>query len=100
MFHWGKSLGGAFALYAFSFQCHLVFIPVYNSIAQRTVRKMDAVIVGGYVLCLVLYLSVGILGYLAFGNKVDPDILAFNLPATWDTTLARISLAIKSLVSY
>jgi len=96
---WGY-LGAAFALYSFSFQCHLVFIPVYNSIQQRTVQKMDVVILGGFSLCLTLYLAVGILGYLAFGNQVDPDILAFNLPSTVDTTLARIALALKSLVSY
>merc|ERR1712070_1099214 len=73
----------AFGLYAFSFQCHLIFIPVYWTLRSRSVRTMGCVIVSAYTLCFAVYLACGILGYFAYGNAVNTasgDILADNLP--------------------
>jgi len=96
-----RAYGTAFSTYCFGLQCHLVFIPVYYSIRRSSVPRMDLVIIFAYTLCFLLYASVGILGYCAFGQDVSSDFLADpRVPNNFWTSTARIGLAIKSFVSY
>jgi len=98
--NWGTSLGTAFALYTFSLQCHMVFIPVVQKLRNQTPMRIDGVAVTGVFSCALLYAIVGILGYLNYGEDVNEDVLAFNLPDTVDVQVARIAIALKNLVSY
>lgn len=54
----------AVPLIAFALQCHLVFVPVYRSLKNRTVRKMDWVSAATFGTCMTIYVPVGILGFL------------------------------------
>lgn len=93
----------AFGLYAFCFQCHLIFIPVYWTLRSRSVRTMDYVTVSAYTLCFAVYSVCGLLGYFAYGNAVNTpsgDILANNLPDNAYSNAARVCLALKTFVSY
>jgi len=94
------NLGAAFALYTFSLQCHHVFIPVVSKLKNRTQARVDGVGALGLILCTILYGSLGVLGYLAYGSDVNADIIAFNLPDTVDVQVARVCLALKCIVSY
>jgi len=98
--HWGTCLGSAFALYTFSLQCHLIFIPVVKQLRNQTQARMDGVAITGLLSCALLHAVVGVLGYLNSGALVNPDILAFNLPNSIDVKIARIAIALKCLLSY
>jgi len=97
---WGTSLGSAVALYTFSLQCHMVFIPAVSKLRNRTQARVDGAAVTGIFTCVMFYLIMGILGYLNYGSSVKPDIVAFNLPDTIDVQIARAALAVKSLMAY
>jgi len=97
---WGRSLGSAFALYTFALQCHLIFIPVTRNLENKTQARMDGVAITGVFTCVFLYTVVGALGYLKYGAHVNPDILAYNLPNTIDVKIARLAIALKSVVAY
>lgn len=110
MWNFNGSVFSAIATYAFSLQCHLIFIPVYWAMENRGIRKQNGVTAFAYTLCVLLYGTVGVLGYLAFGNApctdnmkctgIQSDVLAYNLPRNAGSSIARICLALKSVVSY
>ena len=63
-FNWSFDIFKAVPLIAFALQCHLVFVPVYRSLKNRTVKKMDAVSAATFGTCMSIYVPVGIMGLL------------------------------------
>jgi amino acid permease len=57
-----QKIGTAFSMYTFSMQCNLVFIPVYHTLNNKSVKKMTGVIAIAYSLCFALYTTVGVMG--------------------------------------
>jgi amino acid permease len=98
--NWGPSLGSAVALYTFSLQCHMVFIPAVSKLRYKTQARVDGAAFIGIFTSVMFYLAMGILGYLNYGASVKPDIVAYNLPDTVDVQIARLALAVKSLMAY
>ncbi|KAA0157308.1 hypothetical protein FNF27_05035 [Cafeteria roenbergensis] len=90
----------ALPVLAFALQCHLVYVPVFQSLKDKSLRNMDMVSVATYVLCCLLYLPTGIMGYLQFGLTTCSDIVAKNLPSAGDTDVARGSIALTAMLSF
>jgi len=90
----------ALPVLAFALQCHLVYVPVYQSLRDKSLRTMDLVSVATYVLCFLLYVPTGLLGYMQFGRSTCSDIVAKNLPSTPDTDVARGAIALTAMLSY
>jgi len=55
---------------------------------------MTAIIVTANILCCIGYTIIGLLGYTAYGNEVEADILN-NLPTDWLIQSARVVMALS-----
>lgn len=100
-FRWSMKLFASVPLIAFALQCHLVFVPVYHSLAKHggTPNLMDWVSAATFLVCLGLYLPTGALGYMHFGNATNGDVLT-NMGFAIDTNIARACIALTGIFSY
>ncbi|KAK7292943.1 hypothetical protein RJT34_15801 [Clitoria ternatea] len=107
-----ENISVSIGLYSFGFAGHAVFPNVYS--AMKEPSKFPYVIYICFGFCLLMYLSVGAVGYLTFGDKVSSQF-TLNMPkelyasdiATWTTvvtplakyalTLLPIALSIEEL---
>ncbi|TKY66005.1 Vacuolar amino acid transporter 1 [Spatholobus suberectus] len=101
-------------LYSFCFAGHAVFPNIYSSMKEPS--KFPSVLYISFSFCLVMYMGVGIMGYLTFGDSVASQF-TLNMPkelyaseiATWTTvvtpvakyalTLMPIALSIEELAT-
>ncbi|KAG9459265.1 hypothetical protein H6P81_003773 [Aristolochia fimbriata] len=72
-----KGIPTAFSLYAFCFCAHPVLPSIYAS--TNNAKRFSTVLIICFVLCTCTYGSMGVLGYLMYGQGVKPEI-TLNLP--------------------
>ena len=89
----------AVPIICFALQCHLVYVPVFAGLSSRSLRRMDWVTVATFVVCLALYLPVGVLGYLMYGADTKDDI-SENLPEGIDTYVVHACLSATAIFSF
>lgn len=58
-----------------AYVCHFNVQPIYNELEDRSPQKMNQVGRITTVLCIVIYASTAVSGYLLFGNDTESDIL-------------------------
>lgn len=58
-----------------AYVCHFKVQPIYNELEDRSPQKMNRVGRITTVLCIVVYTSTAISGYLLFGNDTEADVL-------------------------
>ncbi|KAI3766232.1 hypothetical protein L2E82_16284 [Cichorium intybus] len=64
-----------------AFVCHFNLQPIYNELEGRSPQKMNKVGRMTTVLCILVYCSTAISGYLLFGNDTESDVLTnFDKP--------------------
>ncbi|MFS7950810.1 putative amino acid transporter, transmembrane domain-containing protein [Helianthus anomalus] len=64
-----------------AYVCHFNVQPIYNELEDRSPKKMNKVGRLTTVLCVMIYASTAIAGYLLFGNDTESDILTnFDKP--------------------
>ena len=68
-------------------------------VKDYTPEKMNLIILGAVVVCVVLYTIVGFLGYEAFGSTVKSNILE-SYPNDPAMTVARVAISLLVAVSY
>uniref|UniRef100_A0A7S0MU95 Amino acid transporter transmembrane domain-containing protein n=1 Tax=Pyramimonas obovata TaxID=1411642 RepID=A0A7S0MU95_9CHLO len=61
---------------------------------DERLNGMTAIIVTANILCCIGYTIIGLLGYTAYGNEVEADILN-NLPTDWLIQSARVVMALS-----
>ncbi|KAL2336589.1 hypothetical protein Fmac_011035 [Flemingia macrophylla] len=109
-----KNISVSVGLYSFCFAGHAIFPNIYSSMKEPS--KFPLVLYVCFVFCLLMYVSVGIVGYLTFGDLVASQF-TLNMPkelyaseiATWTTvvtpmakyalTLLPIALSIEELTT-
>eukprot|EP00444_Apocalathium_aciculiferum_P002153 CAMPEP_0183395692 /NCGR_PEP_ID=MMETSP0370-20130417/9500_1 /TAXON_ID=268820 /ORGANISM="Peridinium aciculiferum, Strain PAER-2" /LENGTH=560 /DNA_ID=CAMNT_0025576357 /DNA_START=71 /DNA_END=1753 /DNA_ORIENTATION=- len=63
------------SLAIFAFCCQPNVPAVYMELERKSFRRMEIVSVGAMVLCLIVYLMMGITGFLAFGEQTAGNVL-------------------------
>ncbi|WOK95072.1 hypothetical protein Cni_G03779 [Canna indica] len=58
-----------------AYVCHFNVQPIYNELKGRTPRKMYLVSRITTALCIAIYASTAVSGYLLFGDDTEPDVL-------------------------
>lgn len=77
-----------------AYVCHFNVQPIYNELKGRSPRKMDKVGRITTVLCVVIYFTTAVSGYLLFGDDTESDVLT-----NFDRDLGiRFSLALNYVV--
>ncbi|XP_068653603.1 amino acid transporter AVT1I-like [Aristolochia californica] len=72
-----KGIPTVFSLYAFCFCGHPVFPSIYAS--TKDGKRFPTVLIMCFILCTLAYGSMGVLGYLMYGQDVKPEV-TLNLP--------------------
>ncbi|KAK1436790.1 hypothetical protein QVD17_02573 [Tagetes erecta] len=64
-----------------AYVCHFNVQPIYNELEDRSPQKMNKVGRLTTVLCVMIYASTAVAGYLLFGNDTESDVLTnFDKP--------------------
>ncbi|KVH99066.1 amino acid transporter AVT6E-like [Cynara cardunculus var. scolymus] len=64
-----------------AYVCHFNVQPIYNELEDRSPEKMNTVGRWTTVICVLIYWSTAIAGYLLFGKDTEPDVLTnFDKP--------------------
>ncbi|WJX81856.1 hypothetical protein P8452_64688 [Trifolium repens] len=102
-----ENISVSIGLFGFGFAGHAVFPNIYSSMKEPS--KFPLVLFISFAFCLVMYLSVGIVGYIMFGEKAESQF-TLNMPkelyaskiATWTTVvtpLAKYALTLLPIAS-
>ncbi|CAL5192118.1 unnamed protein product [Lathyrus oleraceus] len=102
-----ENISVSIGLFGYGFAGHAVFPNVYSSMKDQS--KFPLVLYISVVFSLVMYFSVGVVGYLLFGDKVESQF-TLNMPkelyaskiAIWTTVvtpLAKYALTLLPIVS-
>ncbi|RDX68014.1 Amino acid transporter AVT6E, partial [Mucuna pruriens] len=77
-----------------AYVCHFNVQPIYNELEQRSPQKMNRIGRITTVLCILVYASTAVSGYLLFGKDTESDVLT-----NFDKDLGiRFSLALNYIV--
>eukprot|EP00887_Chlorella_sp_A99_P005579 scaffold1.g5579.t1 len=84
---------------AFAFGFLLILLEIQDTIKEppRAVLSMRRAINAGLGVSVGFYLAVAVLGYLAFGNAVQPDIIVSFSGPTWAVVLAQVFVLLHML---
>ncbi|WCJ27202.1 Transmembrane amino acid transporter family protein [Euphorbia peplus] len=88
-----RGMPTALSLYSFCFCGHVVFPTIYTSMKKR--NQFSYVLVISFFLCILIYASTAILGYLMFGQNLKSQI-TLNLPTSKISSKIAIYTALVS----
>ncbi|CAL1373178.1 unnamed protein product [Linum trigynum] len=110
--NWG-SLPVAIGLYGYCYQGHAVFPNIYSSMARP--NQYPAVLIACFIVCTVMYVGVGMMGYTMFGEATQSQF-TLNMPshllaskiAVWTTvvnpftkyalTMTPVAMSLEELI--
>jgi amino acid permease len=84
---------------ALAYTCQMSTPTLWNEMERPTRARMSIVYASALGTGMVLYLLVGVFGYVTFGDRVQPNILS-SYPMTPALSLARIGLSFVVLFSF
>ena len=84
----------------FAFQCHLSIVPIYKAIKDPTPKLAAGVSAVGLINCTVLYILVGLFGYLTFLCLTQSDILLNYDDSNIAVIICRGGMGLVSCFAY
>jgi amino acid permease len=98
-FKFNISLLKMLSITTFAYTAHVQALSVANEVTVYSQPKMDMIIGTGIFLCGIVYVAVGLLGYIAFGDDVEGNVI-LAYPPTILVDLARIAMCGLVAISY
>lgn len=93
-----------FPIFSMAMSCQTSLFEIFDSSNSQedleSVRRDNSIIMNAVYLCLFVYMTVGILGYLAFHDQILCGNLLLSLTPSISTTLAKIGFLITLLLSF
>ncbi|CAE7562521.1 AVT6 [Symbiodinium natans] len=86
-------------VFIFSFTCHQNLFPVASELKDRSLERLDKVLVCAVNTGLVIFATAGLSGYLTFGQEVHANFLE-NLPANGFTLLGKCLVLLAVIFTY
>lgn len=97
-----SSLQGVFSTFliiVFAYTGHQNMFSIINEAANNSLASMTRLINFAVFCSSVLFILVGLTGYLTFGDKVDGNVILLY-PASWYSTIGRISIVFMVIFSF
>jgi len=85
-------------IFVFAFTCHQNLFAIFNEL-EGDRKKVDMVVVTSNITAFIVYMIIGICGYLTYGQIIRDNIL-LNFPKTVVSVISRISITILVSFSY
>lgn len=100
--YWPSSTTAVFSTFSiivFAFTGHQNMFSIINEARDKSIGKLVSLINFAIVLAALLFIIVGLTGYLTFGANVSGNIILMY-PANWATTLGRFCIVFMVLFSF
>ncbi|KAK9064704.1 hypothetical protein SSX86_016086 [Deinandra increscens subsp. villosa] len=93
-----KGIPSALSLYVFCYGAHPLFPTLYTLMRRK--RQFSKVLLFSFGLCTMIYASMGVVGYLMFGVKVNSQV-TLNLPTSKTSSkVAIFTTLVSPIVKY
>ena len=89
-----------FPVFVFAFTCAQNMLPVYNELFNNVEGRVNTAIGSSIGTGGIVYLIVGVLGYISFGNNVGDNIIAMYPSTSLFVCFGRVSIIILTIFSY
>lgn len=94
-----KSVVSSTPIIVFAFTCAQNMFSAINELGEKTMRSIVRVSTACVSVSVLVYITVGLTGYLSFGNNVTDNIISMYAQSVW-STLGRLAIVILVLFSY
>ncbi|KAF5316609.1 hypothetical protein D9619_006400 [Psilocybe cf. subviscida] len=100
LIHFTPNFVSTFPVQVFAFTCAQNLFPIYNELKSNTQSRMNIVIGGSIGSATLTYEVIAVFGYLTFGNKVGPNIIAMYPSTSLFIAVGQLAIVILVLFSY
>ncbi|KAG9089407.1 hypothetical protein FRC07_012340, partial [Ceratobasidium sp. 392] len=100
LIHIDKSFVSTFPVQVFAFTCAQNLFPLYNELRSNTQARMNLVIFSSIFSATATYEVIALFGYLTFGSKVGPNIIAMYPSTTLFIAIGQFAIVIMVMFSY
>ncbi len=88
-----------FGVVVFSFACHSGFFPIVSGVPKKNQTRITSSILSSAVTCGVIYLLIGIFGYLTFTSATLSDVMR-NYPDTTFLLFFRVMVTLSIVFTF
>ncbi|KAH3666686.1 hypothetical protein WICMUC_005503 [Wickerhamomyces mucosus] len=89
----------SFPIFVFAYTCHQNMFSLANELEDKSNENINRVISRSIGVAMLLYILVGITGYLSFGDNVEPNVIV-GYSHSISSTIGRIAIVILVMLSY
>lgn len=100
LIHFTPSFVSNFPVQVFAFTCAQNLFPIYNELKNNSQARMNIVVGGSIGTATLTYEIIAVFGYLTFGSKVGPNIIAMYPSTTVFVAVGQLAIVILVLFSY
>ncbi|KAL0482446.1 sodium-coupled neutral amino acid transporter [Acrasis kona] len=95
-----SSILAAFPVVAFSLTSHVTLLPMIEQMRSPTVKKVSAVGAASVLVCISMYLSMAVSGYVLFAENTQDNILNSFDPSDTLIVFAKLCVLVVVILSY
>ncbi|CAE6527006.1 unnamed protein product [Rhizoctonia solani] len=100
LIHFDKSFVSTFPIQVFAYTCAQNLFPLYNELKSNTQARMNIVIFTSIFSATATYEIIAVFGYLTFGSKVGPNIIAMYPSTTLFIAIGQFAIVVMVMFSY
>ncbi|KAH7335150.1 vacuolar amino acid transporter 5 [Rhizoctonia solani] len=100
LIHFDKSFVSTFPVQVFAYTCAQNLFPIYNELKSNTQARMNTVIFTSIFSATATYEIIALFGYLTFGSKVGPNIIAMYPSTTLFVAIGQFAIVVMVMFSY
>ncbi|KAL0238518.1 hypothetical protein GEMRC1_012991 [Eukaryota sp. GEM-RC1] len=99
LFEFGNFFIGL-GIFSFAFAIHVGGLALYHELDNKSVGKMLQISKFSFLFTIILLSTLGISGFIVFGDKLDSNILSNLDPSLWITKLLNLGVSLLVIASY